>query len=258
MKICWDNLEAVKLTRNGVFLKNGRDSYIEMDSCKRCGDPYLTLKHRLSKFCSKSCAFKDKLFSEEHRKNISISKRNEKHPRWKGGVWKKNIALYDTYADKLWCDETDYTYVDSLKILLVKCANCDKMFIPKPAVVIHRIRFLEDKESCESRFYCSDKCKAECPIFGQHKYPKGYKRSKPYTNDELKIWREEVLKRASYECEYCGEPAVDVHHIKPQKLEPFFALDPDYGIACCEKCHYEKAHSDSECNTGNLAQVLCK
>ena len=56
MKICYDNLNGFKLTSNGIFLKNGRDSYVEMDSCERCGDYYLTLKHRMSKFCSQSCA----------------------------------------------------------------------------------------------------------------------------------------------------------------------------------------------------------
>lgn len=255
MKICYDNLEGIKLTINGVFMKNGSSSYIEMEACKQCDDPYLTLKHKPSKFCSKSCAFKDRKYSNKVRKNMSNAK---KGVATKHGAWLLDLPPYETYASRLWCDEVGYEYVGDSKILTVGCVNCGKMFIPKPIIVIHRIRFLEGKEMCESRFYCSDKCKAICPVFGQHKYPKGYKRDKLCTNEELKVWREEVLKRADYKCEYCGEPATDVHHIKPQKLEPFFALDPDYGVACCEQCHYGKAHSDPECNTGNLAQVLCK
>jgi len=60
-------------------------------------------------------------------------------------------------------------------------------------------------------------------------------------------------------CEYgCGKEATDVHHIRPQKLEPFFSLDPDYGLACCEECHYKYGHkTGSECSTGNLAQIAC-
>lgn len=53
MKICYDNLEGVVLTSNGIFLKNGSSSYIEMDACVRCGKSYLTLKHRPSNYCTK-------------------------------------------------------------------------------------------------------------------------------------------------------------------------------------------------------------
>jgi hypothetical protein len=73
----------------------------------------------------------------------------------------------------------------------------------------------------------------------------------------LRIWREEVLKRANYKCEYCGKPATIAHHSKSKKLEPFFALDPDYGLACCEKCHYKYGHRDMECTTGYLANIDC-
>jgi hypothetical protein len=47
-------------------------------------------------------------------------------------------------------------------------------------------------------------------------------------------------------------------YIKKYK-EPIFILDPDYGIACCEKCHYKYGHkTGTECSTGNLANVICK
>ncbi len=52
------------------------------------------------------------------------------------------------------------------------------------------------------------------------------------------------------------EKTEHMHHIKPQKLEPFFSLDPDYCIACCSKCHYEKGHKD-ECGTGKLSKLIC-
>jgi hypothetical protein len=58
---------------------------------------------------------------------------------------------------------------------------------------------------------------------------------------------------------YCDELAVHVHHSRPQKLDPGFVLDPDFGIACCEKCHYKYGHeTGSECSTGNLANKVCK
>ena len=166
------------------------------------------------------------------------------------------MPSYETYADRLWCDKTGYKYVQGVKVLTVECAGCNGMFIPKCTNVVHRIRFLEEKETCESRFYCSDKCKAVCPIFGQHKYPKGYKSTFEYTKNEYKVWRSEVISRANDRCEYCGEYATEAHHIRPKKLEPFFALDPDYGLACCEECHYKYGHRD-ECNTAVISNTLC-
>ena len=79
---------------------------------------------------------------------------------------------------------------------------------------------------------------------------------KKYTNEEYETFRNFVLERDSYICQFCGDEATDVHHERPQKLEPFFALDPDYAWSCCKECHYEKGHKD-ECSTGNLAQIIC-
>ncbi len=77
-----------------------------------------------------------------------------------------------------------------------------------------------------------------------------------YTEIELQTLNRFVMKRENSLCEYCGERAEHVHHIKPKKLEPFFALDPDYAISVCKKCHYKKGHKD-ECSTGNLAKIVC-
>ena len=55
MKINWDNLEGMFLTKKGN-LKKGRNLYIEKDSCKNCGDPYLTHKHNPGDYCDFSCA----------------------------------------------------------------------------------------------------------------------------------------------------------------------------------------------------------
>jgi hypothetical protein len=106
-------------------------------------------------------------------------------------------------------------------------------------------------------FYCCDECKQQCPLF--------YLRSDPYENKELlytdkekEIFRQEVLKRDNNKCIYCGEKAEHVHHTRPQKLEPFFSLDPDYGISTCGNCHYKYGHkTGTECSTGNLANVIC-
>jgi len=106
-----------------------------------------------------------------------------------------------------------------------------------------------------SYFYCCEECKNECPLFNLRSDP-NKEIETIYTLSEYQIFRREVLKRVNNKCEYCGETATHVHHSRPKKLEPFHSLDPDYGIACCEKCHYEKGHKD-ECSTGNLANKVC-
>jgi hypothetical protein len=122
--------------------------------------------------------------------------------------------------------------------------------------IYHRIKALMiPKGFGESNFYCSQYCKDTCILYRRKGDP--YKDNNlPYTPGEIQVYNKNVLDRENGLCEYCGEPAEHVHHIFPKKLEPFFALDPDYGVACCAKHHYKYAHKD-ECSTGNLAKIVC-
>jgi len=136
-----------------------------------------------------------------------------------------------------------------------------------PTNIYERIRQLESTNGNEaSYFYCSDKCKQLCPLYNKtvsqliklDQIKAGIIKEEYYTSSENKIYNKEVLKRADNLCEYCGQPAEHVHHMRPQKLDPFFSLDPDYGVACCSKCHYKYGHeTGTECSTGNLASEVC-
>jgi len=144
--------------------------------------------------------------------------------------------------------------------LLVECKNkkCNKLFTPTYIQLYERIRQLESEEgNGGSYFYCSQRCKDECDLYDLRSDP--FKNTElPYTASEIQTYNKFVMERENGLCEYCGEKAEHVHHIRPKKLEPFFALDPDYGVACCEKCHYEKGHvTGSECSTGALASKIC-
>ena len=282
MKICWDNLEDVKLTRNGIFLKNGRSSYVYKDTCVNCGDPYLTFKSKQSNFCCKSCAHKGKQRwlgkkhttltlakmsksayirskNKEYIAKLSAAQIGNKNHNWKGGVSKKGLPLYNTYSKLLWPEEVTYITVDYLKLLNVKCTKCDKWFTPTTDEVQRRLKCLNGTITSENRFYCSSICKNTCSIYGQIKYPKYFNISKElvYTTGELKIWAKEVLHRDNNICAFCGEYANTAHHIDPKKLEPYKALDPDNGIACCEVCHFKYGHNN-ECSTGGLSHIVCK
>jgi len=139
------------------------------------------------------------------------------------------------------------------------CTNSKEQggwFTPSRYQLSERIRQLEnDDGNGGSYFYCSDECKNNCPLYGLQSDP--FKaNNKLYTDSEYQTFREFVLKRDNYKCQYCGKKAEHIHHERPQKIEPFFALDPDLAWSVCKKCHYKYGHRD-ECSTGKLANIIC-
>jgi hypothetical protein len=131
-------------------------------------------------------------------------------------------------------------------------------FTPTYNQVYERIRQIENPDgNGGSYFYCSGECKKQCPLFNLYSDPlKDIETT--YTQEEYQQFREFVLNRDDYKCQYCGEKAEHIHHERPQKLEPFFALDPDLAWSVCEKCHYKYGHkTGTECSTGNLASQIC-
>lgn len=249
-----------------VFRK-GSNYYKFNKSCSICGKSYFTRTCYPSIWCSKKCAMKDsevrKKLSEANKgiKRSSEECNNISLRMSKGGVVVKNLPLFDTYTHQI-SDIEDVGYIitqDGLKLLQVKCVYCNNWFTPTRSQCENRAQFIKGNTDRESRFYCSTLCKANCPIYHKKKYPSGYNprsHRNNFNGSDLKAWSKEVLKRADNKCEYCGKKAVLAHHIQPKKLEPFFALDPENGLACCEECHYLYGHKD-ECSTGNLANKIC-
>ena len=134
----------------------------------------------------------------------------------------------------------------------------DGWFTPGKYKFYERIRQIEyGQAGCY--FYCSNECKKNCILSYIRNDPFKIKEKNSYiyyNKEEYQQFREFVLERDNYECQYCEEKAEHVHHERPQKLEPFFSLDPDYAWSVCSKCHYEKGHKD-ECSTGNLSSIIC-
>jgi hypothetical protein len=83
MRICWDDLDGVYLSKRGNFRK-GSTTYVYKYKCINCGRPYLTEKSRPSKYCSNFCAttsidFKHKLSKANIGvKNSMYGKRHSK------------------------------------------------------------------------------------------------------------------------------------------------------------------------------------
>jgi 5-methylcytosine-specific restriction endonuclease McrA len=274
VRICWDNLEGFCLTSNGSLVTNGGHTlYVEKDACAVCGDPYLTNKYRPSIFCSKSCSgagknnnFYGKKHSLRTKNKIARSKKSQitrgsDSPTWKGGVWRRNLPLYDTYARNLQLVEEVGYRMDKggIKILTVHCSKCGKIFTPKLTNVKARIKALNNLGFGESRFYCSADCKNSCDVFGKRAVDYldlSTNQNDYYSANDLRIWSNKVMENANYKCEICGAVAKHAHHIKPKKLEPFLALDPENGLAVCVSCHYKHGHS-GDCTIVNIHIKSC-
>jgi len=290
------NHKKWKKIKNG-YIKNPK-------KCFKCGKE-LEWKKRNNIFCGKSCAnsgennpqygirhtdeykqqMSKKLSGENspwfgrHHTEESIEKIEEsklgykikirigyKKPHsWKGGVTKKGIPLYDTYALQIeWCEEVRRSPTDK-NILEVRCFKCDKWYIPKRNDIAHRIQVLKNQQKGEQHLYCSDECRNSCSIFG--KSPEqlmkedavragrlGWLELDREVQPEL---RKLVLERDEYQCVKCGSDGpLHCHHIYPVSTNPLESADIDNCMTLCINCH-EESHKKDGCRYNDLRIELC-
>jgi hypothetical protein len=201
--------------------------------------------------------------SKAKRKKISqATKRN-----WKNGIYENRetfkLSHKMTYLQSLKDKHPFFFKIENPKIdfkkliINVKCKTCKTFFEPSYNQLYERMRAIENPGGIEeNNFYCSDECKIKCSVYRKRNGDLNI--NKTYTSNEYQQFREYVLERDKYKCQYCEKKAIIVHHERPQKLEPFFSLDPDFGWSVCRKCHYEKGHViDTECSIGNLSNRIC-
>lgn len=253
MRICYDNLDKLCLTSKGNFRTNG-GAYIEKNSCLNCGEPYLSLRSKNEKFCSVACSNSYRNIGKNTRKKMSKNNGN-----LKGHVTKLALPLFETFKERLILYERIKPIIDKEKriLLQVTCSKCKKWFTPNISSVYRRIYSLCGKITGENRFYCSQKCKDSCEVYNKQSSAYINNNDKPYNVKELIVWSNEVLKRAKHKCEICNSYAEHAHHIRPKKLEPGLALDPENGVALCKNCHYKYGHVD-ECSADKLSSIICK
>jgi len=236
----------------------------------------------------KNTGNKNKKFSTQHRKRISQKLEGKNNPNY-GKFGKENpfygkhhnktnkrkMAVNKYSIKKVKIKYPFFSQIEEMrynpdkpkeKEIQVHCKNhlCENSkekggwFTPSRSQLAERIRQLEDKNgNGGSYFYCSEECKSICPLYNLKSDP--FKLTeKPYNQEEYETFRQFVLERDNYKCQYCEKPATIVHHERPQKLEPLFVLDPDFAWSCCEECHYKYGHkTGTECSTGNLASKIC-
>jgi len=275
MKLCWDNVNDIWLTKNGNLRHKIRGTIYEKESCCVCGESYLGKKR--DKCCSRECStvittdfhrgrkrseetkkkIGDKAKLRPKRKNYNRNCKGSLNPNWKGGYCSKGIPTYDTYVHQLeWCEEVRRNEEDP-NILEIKCAYCGKWFMPTLSEVSYRISALKGQRKgySEHRLYCSDKCKRECPIFNKQKWPKGFKIA---TSREVQPeLRQMVLKRDDYKCVKCdSDGPLHCHHITGVELDPIESADVDNCITVCKDCHKE-IHRQVGCTYNDMKRKEC-
>ena len=263
MKLCWNNLEGLSLSREGNFKYKNTIYVLSEDSCKICGDMFLFPKYRPTEFCSKGCSITNNPIIYNKGRTLSISLKaalskgqlrrfsnKENHPRWKGGVSISKIPLYDTYKDQLINSDVSCIIINGLKVMQVKCVYCGKWFVPNQTQVRSRLAAIKcdprGRTFGEGKLYCSEYCKNACPTFGRHKFPKGFKLS---TSREVQPdLRKLVLERDNWACQKCGEIEVELHchHVTGVMQNPIESADMDNCITLCKECHKE-VHKTEGC-----------
>jgi hypothetical protein len=210
--------------------------------------------------------------SEEVKKRISKTlkgiPKTEEH--------KKKAGMKHRYSIEQWTEKyptfgkaEEMRYHPETGEIQVHCKNHDCLnskeqggwFTPFGGQFQIRIEALELQFGSDGGyFYCCDECKITCPLYNLRGDPFRIKELL-YTPKEYEIFKQEVLKKDKYICHFCGEnKAEHVHHTRPQKLEPFFALDPDYAISVCAECHYFIHRAKDKggiCSNGELANTIC-
>jgi hypothetical protein len=292
MKLIWNNIDNIYLTRNNTFAINKKTAYIY--TCEECGDiftgrkntvicskcsvigaknPFFGKKHSektrniISKNRKGKCVGLEHKFYGKHHSKKTIEKMSGKnhklryekggYPNFQGGYCTDNIPTYLTYAHQLnpYGVDCRRSPKDN-NILEVKCDYCEGWFIPKKTDVSNRIQSIKGNYIGENRLYCSDDCKQNCPVFGQQKSRKG---EKTYIsrNDQAAL-KELVLEKYGHVCEKCGEEAnLICHHITGVEINPVESADIDNCVVFCENCH-NGIHKQNGCGYHEMIKKECK
>lgn len=194
----------------------------------------------------------------EHREDILKQRKqytldNRKNRK----EYNNSYVAYSNFCDRLTIEEQPRETKDGF--LEVKCANssCRKYFTPINSHVHRRLQSLKGCQTGENRLYCSEKCKQECSLFGQKKYPKGFKPESLNTEFPAFV-KKEIFKRDKYECQICGRTHdLQAHHEFPGATHHMLSKDVKNGITLCKECHI-KVHLLPGCSFKEISSCSRK
>lgn len=183
---------------------------------------------------------KDSIAKKQKQYYIDNKKKQQKYKK----AYYSSPANYDTYANRL-------SYADEIRnsdgILEARYTYCGRWHRPTNLQVKSRFNALEGDTPGENRFYCSNKCKIACPIYGKQTIPKGFKKA---TSREVPAdFRKLALEDRNWTCEKCGltENGLHVHHVDGYTEQPMFMADLPNVLVVCKKCH-KQIHKTPGCS----------
>lgn len=271
MKICWENLEKLRLSSGKDVLIDKHWHKYEEKVCVNCGELFLGRKKDNN--CSQSCAMmnrrvgcqniwrdengiilKKRCFSCNEILNVEFfNKERNNIPRAycrfcdikNKKRYYSSEALFDISNEKVSVCEKTRRSTSNKDILEVTCSVCGNWFIPTNQQICNRLSFLEGRTVYENKLYCSESCKKNCSVFQQRKFPKWFKKNvNRTTQSEL---RQLCLERDNFECIKCGcKENLICHHIEGIVHNPLESSDLDMVVVLCNRCH-EYIHSQKGC-----------
>jgi len=193
-----------------------------------------------------------KKYRQSNKKELSekrklYTKYNKEKKQEYDKKYLKGWAKFKSYKDSLTIDESPRLAADGIS-LEVRCKYCNKYFISINQEVKNRIKVLNGIGGGQF-IYCSDGCKEVCPIYGQIKYPKGFKKSS--SREVNPFIRQRCFKRDDWKCQICGkfidEAPLHCHHIEGVAQNPRLSNDVENTVTLCKTCHKE-VHKLPGCN----------
>jgi len=182
-------------------------------------------------YCSVECKKKSK------KGNIGNQNGN-----WKGGACELDVMPYDGFASQLEpveeCRKTEEGFLE------VKCTYCGIWFVPSRGQVGYRINGINKYDT--GRFYCSEGCKKECPIYMKRvdslikrdEIASGRILPEELNREVQPELRQLVFLRDYWTCQRCGSKAsIHCHHITGIEQNPIESADVDNCITFCKVCH---------------------
>lgn len=247
MKICWDNLENLVYLKNGVWKrisdKNTSYYYIEMLSCDKCGEPYLTDRYIPKNYCSRSCSmvgkmvgednpFYGKTHTEEIRELLRIKNSGVNAPMYgkkhteisKIKMSENQLGSKNSFYGKFHTEETK-------SCISIKGSGENHYLFGKHLSEQTKKKISENRKG---------KLKgAESPVWRGGVTPErqGFYISEEWRNVCSKVW-----KRDAATCQLCGklrissEPSHHIHHIIPFYVKELRS-NIDNLILLCKPCH---------------------
>jgi len=163
---------------------------------------------------------------------------------WKGGLFSRNLASYETYALRLEKYDIIRPDPDEPEILQVACTLCRKWYRPKRNAIKSRIEAIAADDYSENRLYCSEECKKKCEVYRKSPFQcsicgvwflgksfqkycsdcSPYAETFPQATKDYIYERDIKLGRIDPKCNY------SIHHILPKSEFPSYAKEVWNGI----------------------------